>query len=227
MKATRKTDMEDKQFILELMNYPTLEQVTLPERRYYLDSDKNEYESATTWLSRHSDKSPIDAWIKRVGQAEADRITNAAVLRGTVCHELIEDYLLGNKSRHKGGTGKILFKQMRKLLNKINRVKGIECQLYSRKMGIAGTSDCIGFYKDTLSIIDFKTSLRDKKREWIENYFIQGTLYAIMYWELFGVWIDQIVILIGVENSTEPQEFIVKTNDQLAKIKEYLEKDKC
>lgn len=216
---------KDKIFTISNKKFPELKQITLPDRRYYLDSEGIEYESVTTFIGRHSDKSAIDDWIARVGKEKADKITERAAKRGTQCHECIEDYLLGKKLRHIGGIGRGLFNKMKPLLNKIETIHGIECQLASKKFKLAGTSDCIGVYNGKLSIIDFKTSLRDKRVEWIDGYFIQATIYAIMYYELFGTWIDQIVILIGVEDSYVPQEFIANTKDYLPKIKDMIAKD--
>jgi genome maintenance exonuclease 1 len=224
MKAASKAAKEtNKQFRHEFLEFPVLEQITLPDRRYYLDSDGFEYTSATTWLSRVTDHSSIDEWKKRVGEKEAERISKAATDRGTAVHELIEDYLMNREFRPQMDLAKRMFKQIRPLLNHIDDIQGIECQLCSRKMKIAGTSDCIGKYKGKLSIIDFKTSTREKRKDWIGNYFLQATLYSIMYYELFDVFIDQAVILIAVEKSIKPQEFTVNIREYIPEVIRLLE----
>jgi genome maintenance exonuclease 1 len=72
--------------------------------------------------------------------------------------------------------------------------------LYSDNWGVAGRVDCIAEYEGKLSVIDFKTSTKEKKEEWIENYFIQGSAYCEMYEERFSGKIDQVVILIVTED---------------------------
>jgi genome maintenance exonuclease 1 len=100
------------------------------------------------------------------------------------------------------------FNDVKSTIDKIDDIHYIESPLYSERLGVAGRTDVIGHYSDTLSIIDFKTSTRLKKEEWIDNYFEQGTAYALMYEELIGTPIDQIVIIISVDGETEPQVFI-------------------
>jgi genome maintenance exonuclease 1 len=88
--------------------------------------------------------------------------------------------------------------------------------MYSKKLTIAGQVDCIAEYNGKLSVIDFKTANKERKEDWIENYFLQTTAYAIMYEELFGKPIEQIVILLAAEDGTV-QSY---TRDK----KEYLDK---
>jgi genome maintenance exonuclease 1 len=86
---------------------------------------------------------------------------------------------------------------------------------------MAGRVDCIGEFDGVLSVIDFKTSKRIKKKEDIDNYFAQCVAYACMYEELIGKGIDQIVIIMAVEDS-EPLLFIEKTEDHLNTLLEYI-----
>ena len=48
--------------------------------------------SVTTVLGETKDKSGLDKWRKRVGEAEADRISTLSMNRGTIMHRLIELY---------------------------------------------------------------------------------------------------------------------------------------
>jgi genome maintenance exonuclease 1 len=113
------------------------------------------------------------------------------------------------------------FFDMAKTLDLIDNIRYIESPLYSEKLGVAGRTDCIAEYDGVLSIIDFKTSLKEKKEEWIENYFEQGTAYALMYEELVGEPINQIVILISVDGMEKPQIFI---RDKIHYVQNLLEK---
>jgi genome maintenance exonuclease 1 len=89
-----------------------------------------------------------------------------------------------------------------------------EAFLYSDKLQCAGQVDCIAEYDGKLSIIDFKTSRKPKKEEWITNYFIQASFYAAAFYERTGIAIKQGVIIITVDGS-EPQVFKVNTFDYL------------
>ena len=95
--------------------------------------------------------------------------------------------------------------------------------MYSEKYTVAGRCDCIAEYDGVLSVIDFKTSKSEKKEDWIENYFIQGSAYAEMYEEHFGRPIEQVVILIVTEEGTT-QIFKKNKNDYLPKLKDAIEK---
>jgi CRISPR/Cas system-associated exonuclease Cas4 (RecB family) len=73
----------------------------------------------------------------------------------------------------------------------------------------AGTSDAIGVYEGEDAIIDFKTSKKIKKREWIEDYFMQGCAYALAHNEMMGTEIRKVVILM-VDREGKFAEFTIK-----------------
>jgi genome maintenance exonuclease 1 len=165
-------------------------------------------------------------WRQRVGEEEANRITRTAASRGKKLHSICEQYLLNeeiDKSKYMPDT-LYSFYQFKPLLNKISDIHFLEAPLYSDKLKVAGRVDCIGYYEGDLSIIDFKTSQREKNEEWIEDYFIQACFYSLCYAELTGIVAKNIVILISVEDGEnqvfvkKPKEYIPKT---VKKIKDY------
>ena len=85
-------------------------------------------------------------------------------------------------------------------LNKINNIHCLETQLYSDHLQTAGTVDCIGEYDGKLTVIDFKTSAKLKKREWVKDYFMQCSAYAVMYEERTGTPIERLLLIINVED---------------------------
>jgi genome maintenance exonuclease 1 len=104
-------------------------------------------------------------------------------------------------------------------LDNINNIHAQECGLYSDKYKVAGRVDCIAEYKDTLSIIDFKTSTRERSDSWNENYYIQGSAYAEMFGERTGIEINQVVILVVTEDGTV-QEFVRDKEEYLPMLEE-------
>lgn len=168
----------------------------------------------------------IAEWRKSVGDEEANRISRNASGRGTAVHTLCENYLK-NKPLDSGTRPDAvsLFKSIKKQLNLINKIQYQETGLYSTKLGVAGTVDCIAEYEGVLSVIDFKTASKPKKEEYIENYFMQATAYALMYEELIGTPINQIVILIAVDGA-EPQVFKKNPADYITKLVEVIEQYK-
>jgi genome maintenance exonuclease 1 len=110
------------------------------------------------------------------------------------------------------------FRDAEETLDKIDNIHYIEAQLWSEKLGTAGRTDVIGDYDGVLSVIDFKTSLREKKESYIQNYFEQGTAYAEMYEERVGKPIDQIVIIISVDGLDYPQVFIKNKKDHIENL---------
>lgn len=178
---------------------------TLEGRKYVVDGEQ--FLSVTTLLSMFSDFD-VEAWKQRVSEKEADKISKAATSRGTELHEWIESYLYQKEVRTNNPLQIGLRKTIKPLLNRITEVNLLEAPLYSKSMGLAGTVDCVGSFDDIPSIIDFKTSGKSKKKEWIKSYFLQTSIYSYMVEELYSVKIPQVVILIAVEN--QPAQFFVE-----------------
>lgn len=177
--------------------------------RVYSDPEGKTYPSITTVLSILSEDS-IREWRARVGEEEANKISTKASRRGTAVHSIIEKYIDNEENYKNGFTPDVVssFLSLQHILdNRIGRVYAQEAPLYSRHLGVAGRVDCVAEFDGKLSIIDFKTSKKLKKKEWIENYFIQETAYAIMWEERTGIPITQLVTLIAVDDE-EPQVFI-------------------
>ena len=107
-----------------------------------------------------------------------------------------------------------MFVQMRDILENVDNIKCLESSLYSDELKLAGQVDCIAEYKGKLSIIDFKTSTKEKKDEWIENYYIQTCAYAQMFEERTGQEVNQLVILIVTQDGTV-QEFVKDKKEYL------------
>lgn len=198
------------------LDLPEITRETTPQGRKYFTPEGNSYPSITTVLSILN-KEHIKAWRERVGEAEANKISTQAGVRGTAVHKLAEDYLNNEADWNKGAMPSNLFSfnQIKPILdNNVNNIYKQEAFLYSDKLETAGQVDCIAEYEGKLSIIDFKTSRKPKKLEWITNYFIQTAFYAAAFYERTGIAIKQGVIIITVDGS-EPQVFKVNTFDYL------------
>jgi genome maintenance exonuclease 1 len=186
---------------------------TINGKRHYV-TPEGKYPSITSVLSVLS-KDSIMAWRKRVGEEEANRISTQAARRGTNVHQMCEDYLNNELDMSKFMPNeKDMFKPLKETLDKhIGTIYAQEAPLYSNYLGIAGRVDCIAEWDGRLSIIDFKTSRKLKKKEWIHSYFQQATAYAIMWEERTGIPIDKIVIAITVDDEDEPQIFVEKRDN--------------
>lgn len=160
-------------------------------------------------------------WRQRVGEEEANKISRKATSRGTNVHTLCERYLNNEELGSIMPDAKEMFLPLKPLLNRINNIHYQECALWSVQLGMAGRVDCIGEFDGVLSVIDFKTSKKVKKKEDIDDYFAQCVAYACMYEELIGVGIEQIVIIMAVEGS-EPLLFIEKTEDYLNTLLDFI-----
>ena len=177
---------------------PTLTRKSIDGVRYYNVNDRPMV--SITSVTSHFNKHVFVEWRKKVGDAEANRITKRATTRGTATHELIEKYLLNEEVVLDNPSTKMLFTQSKKVLQNINNIYALEKSLYSNELGVAGTVDCIAEYNGELSIIDFKTAAKPKPREWIENYFVQAAAYACMFYELTDIPVKKLVILMTCEN---------------------------
>ena len=195
--------------------------------RLYETPEGNKYPSITTVLSVRN-KQGLMEWRKRVGNEVANHISRTAANRGTKVHHMCEDYLNNMemdfpdkwKEHKKNFLPYCLFTQLKeKALCNVNNIYAQEAGLYSDKYKVAGRVDCVAEYKGTLSIIDFKTSTKEKNDEWNESYYIQGSAYAEMFGERTGIEISQVVILVVTEDGTV-QEFIKDKQDYLNRLSE-------
>ena len=194
---------------------PPISATTTNGVRLYETPEGNKYPSITTILSVRN-KSGLVEWRKRVGEKTANYIAGKAAARGTKVHHMCEDYLNNENINHhqKDFLPWYLFTQLQKVLDNINNIHAQEAGLYSDKYKVAGRVDCIAEYNGVLSIIDFKTSTKERNDEWNENYYIQCSAYAEMYGERTGTEIHQIVILCVTEDGTV-QEFVKEKYDYL------------
>ena len=115
-------------------------------------------------------------------------------------HTLTEHYLKNEDLPEVRPISDFLFKIAKGHLNKINNIYALEGPLYSRELGIAGTVDCIAEYNGELAIIDFKTSKKPKPRDWVEHYFVQCMAYGCMLYEMKGIPVKKLVIIMACEN---------------------------
>ena len=202
-------------FIHDLVELTPLSTTTIDGKRHYQTPDGNVYPSVTTITSLHG-KEGILEWRKRVGEEEANKISNKAATRGTRVHKLCEDYLNNELSFEGAMPNSIaLFKQMQPFLDKyIGKVYGIECPLYSHHLRVAGKSDCIAQFDGKNAVVDFKTANKPKQEHWIQNYFMQCAAYAVAFEERTKISIPRIAIVVAVEGDS-PQLFIKKRDDYI------------
>lgn len=192
-------------------------------KRVYEIGDQR-YPSISTICSFRNRKS-IAEWRARVGAEEANKISKRATTAGTTVHSMIEDYLNNELDLEKYDgkhLAKILFTQAKPMLARINNIHFQEAPLYSHEFAIAGRVDCIAEFDDKLSIIDFKTSSKEKKEEWIEGYLVQETGYAKMYEERSGIKVEQIVTLITCQTG-DTQVFIKNPDDYVPLLRDYIQ----
>lgn len=182
---------------------------TTPTGRFYFPSTGEKFPSVTTVLGVQ-DKSGLEAWKKRVGEEEAKRISVQAANRGSDVHLIAENYLNNEPDYGKGRMpiNVMTFNTLKPVLDaRVNNIYFQEAPLFSRKIKTAGRVDLIAEFDGQLSIIDFKTSRKPKKAEWIEGYFLQTAFYAAAFYERTGIPIKQGVILVMVDDD-QPQIFV-------------------
>jgi genome maintenance exonuclease 1 len=211
-------------------NYAPLDRTTIEGKRHYCLPDGSKVPSVTTILDRTKPKEAREAlanWKKRVGEQQAQQITTEAANRGTRMHAYLETYvqmdemkpLPGNPFAHPSWfmAAQIILEGLRH----VDEFWGVEVPVYYSGL-YAGTTDCVGVWKGSPAIMDFKQTNKPKKREWIEDYFLQLAAYAQAHDHMHGTNIDQGVILMAcqpklLEDNTysTPQylEFTVEGNE--------------
>jgi genome maintenance exonuclease 1 len=188
--------------------------------RVYVTDKGNKYPSITTVLSELS-REGIAKWREKVGTETANKISQTATVRGTKLHSLVEDHLQNKEVDLSNSKLSLLdvqlFKNFKPVLEKINNIHAQELAMYSDHLRTAGRADLIAEYEGKLSVIDFKTSGKLKKKEYIESYFMQCAAYAIMYEERTGIPVSNLCILIAVEDEA-PQIFLERRDNWTKKL---------
>ena len=204
--------------LVEKYEYPALKRVTAKNgQRQYTGDDNQPVPSVTTVLSDTGDKTALINWRKRVGDAEANRISKEAAGLGTKVHNALEKYVLNEEYDIKGNNHisimakNMLDEMIDKGLSQVDEIWGVEVALIAKGL-YAGTSDAVRMFNGVESIIDFKTSKKIKKREWIEDYFMQGCAYALAHNEMFGTNIKQVAILM-IDREGKYADFVIEGDE--------------
>lgn len=216
--------------IIQRYDYTPCDRTTIDGKRHYCLPDGSKVPSVTTILDRtkpEEKRAALAAWKKSVGEERAQQITTEAANRGTRMHAYLESYVLTedmkplptNPYAHPSWfmAAEIILKG----LNNVDEYWGVEVPLYYSGL-YAGTTDCLGVWKGKPAIMDFKQSNKPKKREWIEDYFLQLAAYAQAHDHMHGTNIDQGVILMAVQpklqenneySTPEYLEFVVEGDE--------------
>tara|TARA_Y100000114_G_scaffold133310_1_gene132648 strand:- start:265 stop:972 length:708 start_codon:yes stop_codon:yes gene_type:complete len=212
-------------FVHNEVSVPELSTKNINRKRFYQTPDGKLYPSITTVLNKKKMEG-ISEWRKKVGEDVANYIARTAANRGTKVHHMCEDFLNNNfdeEVHKKNFLPYVLFSQLKPtLMQKVNNILAQECGLYTNKYKVAGRVDCIAEYNGVPSIIDFKTSTKERNDDWNESYYIQASAYAEMFEERTGIAINQIVILVVTEDGVV-QEFVKDKGEYIPKLIEAID----
>lgn len=198
--------------ILNLVDYYDLPEEYDDFGRKYTTANGDVYPSITTVLGKQP-KPGLDDWRERLGDEKADRIMKASARVGSEFHDACEQFILGEPVPVLSAGARMLYASAKSELKYIDDVRGIEIPMWSDHLKTAGRSDCIGSYRTVPSIIDYKNSRSPKQRDWCKDYFLQGAAYARMFYEMYGIVIKQMVIIIAVWGNPKPTVYIEKVVD--------------
>ena len=206
-------------------NYKKINRETLDGRRYYVTPTGERVPSVTTILDRTKPaeaRQALAEWRKRVGEDRAQQITTEAANRGTRMHKWLENYVqtgdAGTPGTHPESqrSHRMAMKIIESGFKNVSEVWGNEVPLYFPEL-YAGTTDCVGVHGGEESILDFKQTNKPKRREWIDDYFLQLTAYALAHNEVHGTKIRKGVVMMSVrpadESEPEYQEFVLEPKD--------------
>jgi genome maintenance exonuclease 1 len=218
----------NKQFI-----YPKSVRSLIKDERHYEVGDEK-LPSVTTILSAtqpEEKRKSLEAWRQRVGEAEAARIVDSSATRGTAMHTIIESFLTGQYHLDLTDVGKNAHSMAQTVIqngltNKVTEFYGMEATLYYPGL-YAGATDLIAVHDGKDSIIDFKQSNRPKKREWIQDYFMQLSAYGMAHDYVYGTTIEKGIIMMCTPENVY-QEFTIEgleykryKHDFLRKVDQY------
>ncbi len=206
-------EVKNKSLLVEKFKYENFKRKNVDGQRYYVNSNGDPVPSVTSILSKTKDMTALNAWKKRVGAAEAQRIVTESANLGTIMHKHLESYIEGVE--RPSGTNQV-YVQAKNLsetviehgLKNVDEVWGIETHLAFPGL-YGGTADLICVHEGIPAIGDFKTSRKFKKKEWIDDYFMQASAYALAHNEVYGTNIQKGVIFM-VTHDNEYQQFVVE-----------------
>lgn len=222
--------------ITQIYNYTPISRTTIDGKRHYCLPDGSAVPSVTTILDKtksEEQKESLMRWRRRVGEQQAQQISTEASSRGTRMHKWLETYI---KDGNLGIPGSNPFSQQSHsmantiifhgLAKNVTQYWGVEVPLYYSGL-YAGTSDLVGVWKGKPAILDFKQTNKPKKREWIDDYFVQLAAYALAHNKTHNSEIKSGVILM-CSADCEYQEFEVDesefehwTNEWLKRVELY------
>ena len=207
-----------------------METVTVDGKRYYLTPEGKQYPSLTTVISNNSQKqASLAKWRARVGKEKAQGVSTRAASRGTRYHKLVEDYLnneLDKTKYHDMPLPWFMFNTSQKVLDRINNIYLQEAALYSNKLELAGRVDCIAEFDGELSIIDFKTSAKQKSEKYLTDYYVQECGYACMLQELYGLTVKQLVTIVATEEGEAQVSIVSPKKEYLITLQGYIQEYK-
>ena len=213
-------------------NYQPIKRVDSPNGRVY-DINNEKLPSVTTILgaTRSAEsEAKLAEWRQKLGEKKADQVRDDAAARGTIMHRILEGYIKGEGHMDMSSLGQEAGIMAQNIIDAghfkpLTEVWGLEMPLYYPGL-YAGASDVVGIYDGRESIIDFKQSNKFKKREWIDDYFIQTAAYAMAHNYVYGTAIQSGVILISVKggevlryvsSGTEFKDFTYKWLERVGK----------
>ena len=191
--------------------------------------------SVTTILSRTKDQGYLKKWIEKKGKVEAERIKNHSSKRGTAMHKFIEAYILGKGYEDLTTIGReaktMAHKVIEMGLTPVEEYYGSEVTLYYPGL-YAGSTDLVCVHNEMDTIIDFKQSNSPKRKEWIEDYYMQIAAYAMAHDYIHGSKIQQGIIMVctpdlymqefrfqGIELRQWKHKFLARLNQFYEEVK--------
>ena len=212
--------------------YPKTQREKIEGKRHYV-FDKEKLPSVTTILSAtESDekRESLAAWRSRVGEDNATRIVDESAARGTAMHKILEKYILGEGYVDLTDIGleakNMAVRVMEQGLCNVTEYYGTECTLYYPGL-YAGQTDLVAMHKGDIAIIDFKQTNKPKRREWIDDYFMQLSAYAMAHNILFNTKITKGVVMMCSKDNyyqefiVEGEEFKKHSHNFLRRVDEY------
>lgn len=229
MKITENILKERGISLIQRYPYDQITRTSKNGKRHYQTPDGRVVPSVTTVLSATKDMTHLNAWKKRIGEQKAQQITTESANIGTVMHRSLEKHVKGEDRTPGSNLIQQKAHQMANViidngLNDVSEVWGSEVSLHYPEL-YAGTTDLVGVYKGEPAICDFKQARKLKKKEWIEDYFLQLCAYAEAHNKVYDTNIRQGRVFICTQNN-EYQTFEIDDYDKwcgkwFAKLEQY------
>lgn len=175
-------------------------------------------------FSRWKSQRRLNNWRLKVGEEIADQLRNDACARGTELHYRVANYLRGGEGTRWPPELLPFGRSIKPILLQIKPIEDvqlIEGSVFHPTLHYAGKVDAIAKWHDQWSLMEWKTSNKPQKYEWIRSHILQAAAYIAAANKTYNLNLRQSLIVIALPNQPA-QVFLVEWDELKVYFRKWL-----